>query len=139
MDCWKGLYSFQVWPFELLKVLFGRRYGVSRDDDKRQKCTWPENLHTEDHFRTEVPIKYMKNANLVPFAAMGERYGDDNDKSKDFKQFQANPRELQPTPLADGYFKLAPVGVVCSYVPNTSRSHHLITLWDLRLQYASLV
>jgi hypothetical protein len=24
----------------------------------------------------------MKNAKLVPFAVMGERYGDDNDKSK---------------------------------------------------------
>ena len=49
---------------------------------------------------------------------------DDNDKSKDFKQFQANPRELQPTPLADGYFKLAPVAVASGSFLKKSRERY---------------
>jgi len=52
---------------------------------------------------------YVKAAKLVPFAVMGERYGAIGDIIKRSSQFHSDARELQPAPLADGKFKLAPV------------------------------
>ena len=55
---------------------------------------------------------YVKTAKLVPFAVMGERYGAIGDMVKRSSQFHSDVRELQPAPLADGKFKLAPVETV---------------------------
>jgi len=51
---------------------------------------------------------YVKTAKLVPFAVMGERYGAIGDIVRSSSQFHSDARELQPAPLADGKFKLAP-------------------------------
>jgi len=65
---------------------------------------------------------YVKTAKLVPFAVMGQRYGAIGDMVKRSSQFHSDVRELQPAPLADGKFKLAPV---CSmiYVIMSSSSY----------------
>ena len=81
-----------------MMVLFGRRYGVSRDDDKNAHDTWHENLHFVDHFRTEVPVKYIKNATLVPFAVTGERCGNNNGKFKASGNFKPALVSYSPRP-----------------------------------------
>jgi len=58
--CQKGLKSFLIYPFGTLKVLFGKRVGNLRNDDRFLQDR--KKKHFRVHFRTQVPVMYMKTA-----------------------------------------------------------------------------